>query len=86
VGTGTDSTVNVLKAGNVSITKAGEIKITNATGAAAATISVGSDGKLLVSAPTGMEITGALNVVGAATMNGVAIQTVAAQQQAQQQA
>jgi len=79
VGTGTDSTVNVLKAGNVTVTKAGELKITNATGAAAATISVGSDGKLLVSAPTGMEITGALNVVGAATMNGLAIQTVAAQ-------
>jgi len=79
VGTGTNSTVNVLKAGNVTVTKAGELKITNATGAAAATISVGSDGKLLVSAPTGMEITGALNVVGAATMNGLAIQTVAAQ-------
>jgi hypothetical protein len=81
VGTGTDSTVNVLKAGNVTVTKAGEIKITNATGGAAATISVGSDGKLKVSAPTGMEITGALNVVGAATMNGQAIQTAAAQPQ-----
>ena len=78
VGTGTANTVNVLKAGNVTVTKAGEVKITNATGGAAATISVNSAGKLLVSAPTGMEITGALNVVGAATMNGLAIQTVAA--------
>jgi len=81
VGTGTDSTVNVIKAGNVTITKAGEVKITNGTGGAAATITVGSDGKLKVSAPTGMEITGALNVVGAATMNGQAIQTAAAQPQ-----
>jgi len=71
---------NLIKAGNITITKAGELQITKiwpgTNISASATISMDTNGRLLITAPTGMEIKGPLNVSGTATMNGVALQTV----------